>query len=89
MCAGAVVVVSTHQVGDVGAGSDAAKGDLPTDFLKLDRWFVTDIADSAPFQAIVSLTVAHAKQLTLDVLAADIETAGRQQMLEGIRLGRG
>ena len=73
---------------DFGTGYSSLSyiGKLPLDVLKLDRQFVADIVDSQSSQAIVSLTLALAQKLKLEVLAEGVETAGQQTMLEGMGL---
>ena len=73
---------------DFGTGYSSLSyiGRLPLDVLKIDRQFVSDIVDSQSSQAIVSLTLALAQRLGLEVLAEGVETVEQQQALEKIGL---
>ena len=73
---------------DFGTGYSSLSyiGRLPLDVLKIDRQFVNDIVDSQSSQAIVSLTLALAQRLGLEVLAEGVETVEQQQALEKIGL---
>jgi len=75
-------------IDDFGTGYSSLSyiGRLPVDVLKLDRQFVTDIVDNESSQAIVSLTMALAQRLKLQVLAEGVETAKQQAALESLGL---
>lgn len=78
-------------IDDFGTGYSSLSyiGRLPVDVLKLDRQFVTDIAESRSSQAIVHLTVSLAQRLNLEVVAEGIETHEQQAALEELGLRRG
>ena len=80
-------------IDDFGTGYSSLSyiGKLPVDVLKLDRQFTTEILDSHSSQAIVSLTLALAQRLKLEVLAEGVETAEQQEALErmGLRYAQG
>jgi len=80
-------------IDDFGTGYSSLSyiGKLPVDVLKLDRQFVTDIVENPSSQAIVSLTVALANRLKLEVLAEGVETVEQQAALEkvGLRYAQG
>ncbi|HVY88464.1 MAG TPA: EAL domain-containing protein [Hyphomonadaceae bacterium] len=75
-------------IDDFGTGYSSLSyiGRLPVDVLKIDRQFVTDIATNDSSQAIVSLTIALAQRLKLDVLAEGIETEQQRSVLAGMGL---
>lgn len=58
---------------------------LPADELKIDRGFVTELAQGNDDEAIVSAIVALGKTLGLNIVAEGVETAEQQELLT--RLG--
>src|SRR5581483_682448 len=54
---------------------------LPVDKIKVDRQFVTDLADSRQSQAIVSAVLALARTLALEVVAEGVETPQQMRLL--------
>lgn len=80
-------------IDDFGTGyaSMAYLRSLPVDFIKIDRAFVTDIADSPQDRAIVRALLDLATALDLDTVAEGIETPAQLDVLRelGCRLGQG
>jgi diguanylate cyclase (GGDEF)-like protein len=64
---------------------------LPIDEVKLDRSFVTDVADNGPAAAVVAGVVTLAHALDLSVVAEGIETAEQHAALRtlGCDIGQG
>jgi diguanylate cyclase len=58
---------------------------LPADELKIDRGFITELAQGNDDEAIVSAIIALGKTLGLKIVAEGVETAEQQQLLT--RLG--
>jgi EAL domain-containing protein (putative c-di-GMP-specific phosphodiesterase class I)/CheY-like chemotaxis protein/GGDEF domain-containing protein len=73
-------------IDDFGTGYSSLSyiGRLPVNVLKLDRQFVSNIADDVSSQAIVGLTVGLARRLGLEVVAEGIETREQQGSLVGL-----
>jgi len=73
-------------IDDFGAGYSSLSyiGRLPVDVLKLDRQFITGIAEDPSSQAIANLTFALSGRLGLEIVAEGVETAEQQAVLEGI-----
>ncbi|MGI8417037.1 MAG: putative bifunctional diguanylate cyclase/phosphodiesterase, partial [Nakamurella sp.] len=80
-------------IDDFGTGysSLAQLKDLPTDVLKIDRQFVTNINTDAAAAGIVEAIITIARTLGLDVIAEGVETENqRRQLIElGCLYGQG
>ena len=80
-------------IDDFGTGNASFEylADLPATELKIDRTFVTDIADRDRDRAIVRSTIDLARNLGLTVVAEGIEREETLECLiaEGCRLGQG
>ena len=64
---------------------------LPVDCLKIDRSFVSDLADDASAEGVLSAILAIARTLRLRTVAEGIETVTQYRMLagHGCREGQG
>lgn len=73
---------------DFGTGyaSLGALSDLPLDVVKLDRSFITGIADKPVSQAIVRAVVDIASHSSLTVTAEGVETAAQCQMVQNLNV---
>ncbi len=80
-------------VDDFGMGhsSLAYLMDLKVDRLKIDRNFVSGIAQSRPNQALVSALVGMGHALSIDIVVEGVETAEDAEVLRmlGCRFGQG
>lgn len=74
-----------------GASTLAHLKELPFDLLKIDRTFVSALADSEPDQRIVQAIVAMGKSLGLEVVAEGVETVDQARALRemGCTYGQG
>jgi diguanylate cyclase (GGDEF)-like protein len=79
---------------DFGAGSTSLGqlGELPLDYLKIDRRFVSSLTrDEGPFRSIVDAVIKLSENLGIRVVAEGIETQHQRQLLlgSGCTLGQG
>ena len=56
--------------------------DIPFDYLKIDRKFVSQIGSSIKDEELVKATIAIAKALNMKTIAEGVETAEQQTFLE-------
>ena len=54
---------------------------LPIDRLKIDRTFITDLAENEQDDTIVSTIISMAQHLQLEVIAEGVETHGAKRIL--------
>ena len=62
---------------------------FPFDKIKIDRTFVSDLAEGTEHVVIVQAVVSIARALGMTTTAEGVETADQQQFLHGARLRRG
>ncbi len=82
------------EVDDFGTGYSSLKylGELPFDFLKIDRYFTQNLTTNQPSSSeLVQTILTMAENLGLEVIAEGVETEPLSSMLQklGCRLGQG